>query len=44
MHFVLINMGEILTPHAVDPEIMGIPEVKIHKNQEEKMTALYSTI
>lgn len=44
MHFVLTSMGEILTPHPVDPKIMGTAEVKIRRNQEDKMTALYSTI
>lgn len=44
MHSVLINMGEVLTPLEIDPEIMGTAEVKMHKNQKDKIAALYSTI
>lgn len=42
MQFVLINMGEVLTPLQIDAEIMGTAEVKIHKTQENKVTALYT--
>lgn len=44
MHFIFINMSGVVTPLEIDPEIMGTAEGNIHKNQEDKMIALYSTI